>query len=84
MKKIKVGVNAMSVRMKRLGYRGGGGGGGWGSGPSHVPPPPVQEKQGSVLTNQCLGKKEMLSEELRNHGQGQTYSSETWSQNAAS
>jgi len=26
----------------------------------------LQEKQGSVLTNQCLGKKRMLSEELRN------------------
>jgi hypothetical protein len=82
MKKIKVGVNAMSVRMKRLGYRGGVGG--WGSGSYAGHTLPVQERQGSVLTNQCLGKKEMLSEELRNHGQGQTYSSETWSQNAAS
>jgi hypothetical protein len=27
---------------------------------------PMQERQGSVLTNQCLGKKRILSEERRN------------------
>jgi len=43
-----------SVRTKRLGYRRE-------SGSMAIP-----TRQGSVLTNQCLGKERMLSEGLRN------------------
>ena len=60
-KKIRVGVNAMRVRTKRLGYRG------------ESRQDDVQERQGSVLTNQCLGKERMLSEELKNPSTDQTY-----------
>jgi len=53
MKKIQVGVNidTMKVRTKRLGYR-------------RVKI--ASEKGKALLTNQCLGKERMLSEELRN------------------
>jgi hypothetical protein len=45
MKKIRVGVNELGVQMKRLGCRG----------ESRSWSYPT-ERQGSVLTNQCLGK----------------------------
>jgi hypothetical protein len=32
----------------------------------------IPTRQGSVLTNQCLGKERMLSEGLRDEGQQQT------------
>jgi hypothetical protein len=59
MKKVKVGVNAMRMRMKRLGYRGGG--------QDHMMVIPCQCRKDKalpvLLTNQCLGKKRMLSAE---------------------
>jgi hypothetical protein len=47
MKKIRGGVNAMSMRMRclRLGCRG-----------VKIMAGAIQERQGSVLTNRCLGK----------------------------
>jgi len=54
-------MSAMSVRTKCLGYRG-----------ESKSWPYRTRKQGSVLTNQCLGKERMLSEELPD-GQQHTY-----------